>query len=156
MRGTGCLLRRFLSLYWHAGYKERVTTNLAALTVALSKLALTVPVTAAALVEPSILQCVQTQVLECGIVEKLKVTLVMKDIPVLLAFTVVLLVSVYVLVVRERKAVHSMAQIILIFHQFLLGQQATDVHIIIENLPPQTIEKSAADSEPPDGEDCQW
>ena len=104
-------LYRFLSLYWHAGYKERVTTNLAILIVAISKLALTVPVTAATLVEPTILQCVQSQVLECGIVEKLKVTLVMKDIPVLLAFIVVLLVSVYVLVVRERKAVHSMGNV---------------------------------------------
>ena len=101
---TGLLLTqtdRFLALYWHAEYKGRVSPELAGKVVLGSKLVLLLPISVAALVSPATLHCVDSPVLECASLTKLHLSLVLMDIPVVLAFTVVVAVSLYVGRVRR-------------------------------------------------------
>ena len=102
---TGLLLTqtdRFLALFWHAEYKERLSPELATKTVVVSKLILLLPISVAAAVCPATLQCVESPVLECAILPKLEQTLLLMDIPVVAAFTAVVAVSLYVGRVRRR------------------------------------------------------
>ena len=74
------------------------------MTVLTAKVILILPISVAAMVDLNTLECARTEFLECLLLEKLPVNLVMMDVPVLMAFTTVLVVSVYVLMVKLREA----------------------------------------------------
>ena len=107
---TGLLITqadRFLALYWHAEYKGRVSPGLATKVVLGSKVILLLPISVAAGVSPTTLQCVDSPVLECASLAKLELSLVLMEIPVLATFTAVVALSLYVCRVRRRSSQQS-------------------------------------------------